>query len=106
MDGFGQKVESQNNINLTIKTMTTTRIDIDGEIYERIEKGESNKKINPIIAPFLMMAINSVSPVKEYSLDFIISEYRLIKQKKSNLSRRERNYIEYLFNKNFKKVNQ
>ena len=96
------------------ETSNNYTIEIEGEVYQFLNP---QKKRNPflrktqrilnIIDPFMISdrssSIQSVFREEEVPSN-LVEEYALILQKKSNLSRRQRNLIVYQFNKHFKKV--
>jgi hypothetical protein len=76
-------------------------IEINGIKYEKIKK--PNVKLSPILQSMLIL-YGYYKGDKLESID-IVSEYQLIQQKKSKLSRRLRDMIEIRFNKLYKPIN-
>jgi len=82
---------------------------ISGERY--IEKQKWNKPLSPTVTKVLMMAMavggssifGSKNGPERPDVD-IISEFKLIQEKKSNLSRTQRDWVEMQFHKNFVKL--
>ena len=87
-------------------------IEINGITYRQKEQPK-RKPISKTMAAMLMMA-NAYEYMNPYSrpqksekqLDIdIVKEYGLIQQKKSNLSRSQRDWVVWQFEKTFEKVN-
>lgn len=87
-------------------------IEINGITYQQKEQLK-RKPISKTMAAILMMA-NAYEYINPYStpnnqekqLDIdIVKEYGLIQQKKSNLSRSQREWVVWQFEKTFEKVN-
>lgn len=82
-------------------------IEIDGDQYEYIEKEQkkSNSKILPLFATALILGGTPLYPQARIRPDVIIvEEYIKIKNKKSSLSRSDRDWVEDQFHLHFKKV--
>lgn len=84
-------------------------IEINGEEYLQLEKQNKGSKLSPTVSKVLMMAIafsslNSSNKQKERPEVNIIAEFELIQQKKSKLSRLNRDWVERQFYKNFVKI--
>ncbi len=85
---------------------------IDGETYEQIVKEQPK---TPKMLPSIMALAAMYAPYMDYGSPRyfrklpdginIIEEYKLIRQKKSKLSKWERDAVEIVFNRNFTKVN-
>ena len=83
-------------------------IEINGVWYKPKSKPNNFNKLYTTLAIMSVysggMFLNKRSKTKINSEIDLIKEYSLILDKKSNLSRSERKYIEIEFNKNFEKV--
>ena len=88
--------------------------EINGKTYEKIVKDPQQKKSHgssrmmSMLMPYMMMAsmMYGGGSAKEKSrpdVD-IVEEFALIQQKKSKLSKSERDWVEKMFHKNFKEV--
>lgn len=84
-------------------------IEINGIKYVQIEKNTSqpNKKVSKFL--LMAMAFSAFDPYnntaqKEHPKVDLISEFERIEQKKSKLSRSQREWVVWKFNQNFKKV--
>ena len=85
-------------------------IEINGVQYEEIPK-EPVKKTSralDIIAPYILFgmmgAVGSSKPKKELPVYDVVSEYKLILEKKSKLSKSQRDQVVHYFNRHFRKV--
>ena len=86
--------------------------EINGIKYTEIKR-EPRKTINKTLATALIMTQAfafldpKMNPIKEdisYSNEFLIKEYELIQNKKSNLSKSQRDNVVFQFERNFKKI--
>lgn len=87
-------------------------VEVNGVKYQRIPKEE--KQQSRLTSQWMMMAMALGGLPGMYGMGGnrsssgpdvdIVNEYTLIRQKKSNLSRKERDWVVYTFEKNFKKV--
>jgi hypothetical protein len=82
-------------------------IEINGVKYQQKEQPK-RKPMSKTLAAMLMMGFGSLDPYakkpKETPKVDIIKEYGLIQQKKSNLSKSQRNWVVWQFEKNFERV--
>lgn len=86
-------------------------VEVNGIRYQRIEREPKpqSKALSTLVLMSVLMG-GGVSSFTDRSNNYpkvdIVEEYKLIQQKKSNLSRRERNWVEYQFERNFKRVEE
>ncbi|MFA6889283.1 MAG: hypothetical protein WC254_07350 [Candidatus Woesearchaeota archaeon] len=83
-------------------------VEVNGEQYESIERKspKMSSKMMSILAMGMIMSGNSFGGYKEPErpqVD-IVKEYELIQQKKSNLTKAQRNWVVHQFESNFKKI--
>ena len=78
--------------------MKTPYIKINKTLYTVIQRNQKNrfKWLQFLIDPFVK------GPREFPTVNSLLKEYELIKNKKSKLPRRQRDYVEYRFNKHFK----
>ncbi len=93
----------------------TGTFEINGKTYERIvkepqqNKSRGGSKMKGMLLPYIMAmgAMNggnqSQKAPKELDVD-IVEEFALIQEKKSKLSKSERDWVEKTFRKNFKEI--
>lgn len=85
-------------------------LEINGTQYVQKQIQNPYTKFNPIVTKVLMMAMTlgaSLSSDKrgpERPEVDIVSEFKLIQKKKSNLSKSQRDWVEMQFHKNFIKI--
>lgn len=82
-------------------------ITIDGISYAKKEQPKASKTTSKLL--MMAAALGSIDPYgSSYSRKRpqvnIVSEFELIQQKKSKLSRNDRDWVESQFHKNFKKI--
>lgn len=86
-------------------------IQINGQLYRprRKQAAKTSKMTTNILA--MAMLFGGIETLqgrqkkeKSYTLEEIAAEYELIQQKKSSLSRRKRDWVEYLFKENFELI--
>jgi UDP-N-acetylmuramoylalanine-D-glutamate ligase len=94
----------------TDKQAQTMELEINGVRYAEIEK-QPKKQMSSSMAKVLMMATmfgamggNEVSKTRKRPSVDLIKEFELIQQKKSKLSRNDRDWVVFQFNKRFKKI--
>jgi hypothetical protein len=80
-------------------------LEINGVKYVKVEK-EPRKQMSSSVAKVIMLAsMFGVFGGKTKQVDInIIEEFELIQQKKSKLSSKDRDWVNYKFNKEYKKV--
>ena len=86
-------------------------IEIDDKKYKEITEPEVGYIQRPrIMNEFLMMSamfggLNSATPKTRQRPNVnLVEEYKLIQQKKSNLSKSDRDWVEHQFNRRYKEV--
>lgn len=90
------------------------QVEVNGVMYEPKPKAQTQKKspskglamltaMGAMYAPYTMNGGTSKSAKQRPKVD-IVKEYGLIQLKQSKLSRSERNWVERMFEKNYKKV--
>jgi hypothetical protein len=94
----------------TDKQAQTMELEINGVRYAEIEK-QPKKQMSSSMAKAVMMATmfysiggNGVSKKRKRPSVDLIKEFELIQQKKSKLSRNDRDWVVFQFNKRFKKI--
>jgi hypothetical protein len=94
----------------TYKQEQTMELEINGIKYAEIEK-QPKKQMSSSMARVVMMATmfgamggSEVSKTRERPSVDLIKEFELVQQKKSNLSRNDRDWVVFQFNKRFKQL--
>lgn len=81
-------------------------IEVNGIKYQEKKKPKVSKKLHSIMLLTYAMGgmYGSGEKERERPKVDIIKEYGLIQQKKSDLTKSQRDWVEYEFNKNFEKI--
>ena len=94
----------------TDKQVQTMELEINGIRYTEIEK-QPKKQMSSYMSKVVMMAAmfgamggNKVSKTRKRPSVDLIKEFELIQQKKSKLSRNDRDWVVFQFNKRFKQL--
>lgn len=88
-------------------------VEVNGIKYQKVEENtpKSSKNMNDVLMTGLMLgglgAVQGMKTTKRKKTTIdLVQEYKLILQKKSKLSRRERDSVVYQFNRQYKKIEQ
>ena len=87
------------------------KIEINGLEYQQKQKPKKDSRFNSLIigASIMFGAQGSVGTSKierENPKVNLIEEYKLIQEKKSNLSRRDREWVIFQFNRNYELISK
>ena len=79
-------------------------VEVDGKSYVYVRPQAISRNLRKIDSITRMFTGESILPRRPQFTESDLTEFKLIQQKKSNLSRKKREYIVYLFNRNFKLI--
>ena len=102
------KVMERMNRDMPILVINHDQFWMDGVLYEKVpERKMFGKRMSPALTSIMMLA-EGMMEVKDNTPDWsdreVVAEYKLIQQKQSKLSARNRELIVHQFGKRFRKV--